>query len=192
MRCLKNRRTSDLGPRREPSSASSPSRDPKLPRRDSGLLPLCPAAAAAAVAPASAKQKNGWRCSSRSVHEWCEDLHYWKLLSIIEQIIFVLIQLPSSYYSFWRAHEWIIAISVKLVVAATAAVQPAHEWWREQSSYWRAIRCLLIPNPSWFLLFLVCFSFFPLWFCESLGCVCNRLDRTAWCAACYKWCVPIL
>ncbi len=105
MRCLKNRRTSDLGPRREPSSASSPSRDPKLPRRDSGLLPLCPAAAAAAVAPASAKQKNGWRCSSRSVHEWCEDLHYWKLLSIIEQIIFVLIQLPSSYYSFWRAHE---------------------------------------------------------------------------------------
>jgi hypothetical protein len=87
----------------------------------------CVLPAAAAVAPASAKQKNGWRCSSRSMHEWCEDLHYWKLLSIIEQIICVLIQLPSSYYSFWRAHEWIIAISVKLVVAAAAAVQPAHE-----------------------------------------------------------------
>lgn len=83
-------------------------------------------------------------------------------------------------------NEWIIAISVKLVVvAAAAAVQPAHEWWREQTSYWRAIRCLLIPNPSWFLLFLVFFGFFFLWFCESLGCVCNLLDRTAWCAACY-------
>ncbi len=59
-------------------------------------------------------------------------------------------------------NEWIIAISVKLVVvaAAAAAVQPAHEWWREQTSYWRAIRCLLIPNPSWFLLFLVFFGFF--------------------------------
>ncbi|CAK9233217.1 unnamed protein product [Sphagnum troendelagicum] len=54
-------------------------------RRDCSLLPLCPAAAVA-VAPASAKQKNGWRCSSRSMHEWCEDVHYWKLLSIIEQI----------------------------------------------------------------------------------------------------------
>ncbi|KAH8957558.1 hypothetical protein BDL97_07G097900 [Sphagnum fallax] len=53
-------------------------------RRDWSLLPLCPAAAVA-VAPASAKQKNGWRCSSRSMHEWCEDVHYWKLLSIIEQ-----------------------------------------------------------------------------------------------------------
>ncbi|KAH8957555.1 hypothetical protein BDL97_07G097900 [Sphagnum fallax] len=73
-------------------------------RRDWSLLPLCPAAAVA-VAPASAKQKNGWRCSSRSMHEWCEDVHYWKLLSIIEQVICVLIQLPSSYYSFWRAHE---------------------------------------------------------------------------------------
>lgn len=115
-----------------------------LPAETAALLPLCPAAAVAvAVAPASAKQKNGWRCSSRSMHEWCEDVHYWKLLSIIEQVICVLIQLPSSYYSFWRAHEWIIAISVKLVVAAAAAVQPAHEWWREQTSYWRAIRCLL-------------------------------------------------